>query len=192
MPEGLLAFEGSDMEDDQDVGYAEGNSDGDNDTAVEKTTKRGAPKRMRRKTRVKSAPDAPSPDAPVFIAPAAASSPDTTPERDTAAFASAADFDTPPLSFASPTDFDGPPLSYSEDWDASRYGPVDFGTVLDSIMSDSASASSFSLGTTENAWSDGGSLSMLEEFVPMPATRLVPQAAFRGVAFEKDREVGEL
>ncbi|KAJ7920506.1 hypothetical protein B0H13DRAFT_1867578 [Mycena leptocephala] len=177
MPEGLLAFEGSDVEDDQGVGDAEGNSDGDNDTAVEKTTKRGAPKRMHRKTRVKSAPDAPSPDAPVFVAPAATSSPGTTPEPDATAFASATDFNAALISFTPTTNFDAPPLSYSEDWDPSHYdGPQDFEMVLGDMMSDSASTSSFSLGTTENAWSDGGSLSMPEEFAPVPAARPVPPA----------------
>ncbi|KAJ7866315.1 hypothetical protein B0H13DRAFT_2352603 [Mycena leptocephala] len=188
MPEGLLAFEGSDVEDDQGVGNAEGNSDSDSDNAV-KSSKRAPLKRIRRKMRTKSAPDAPSPAAPVFVvAPAAASSPGTT-EPDAAAFASATDFDAMPISFASTTNFDAPPLSYSEDWDPSRYDrPEDFEMVLGNMMSDSTSTSSFSLGTTENAWSDGGSLSMPEEFAPVPAARPVPWAAFRGAAFEKDRE----
>ncbi|KAJ7878689.1 hypothetical protein B0H13DRAFT_2346449 [Mycena leptocephala] len=124
MPEGLLAFEGSDVEDNQGLGDAEGNSDGNNDNTVEKTTKRGTPKRMRRKTRAKSAANAPSPDAPVFITPAATSSPDTIPEPDAAAFTSAADLNASPLSFTSPIDFDAPPLSYSQDWDPSPPCPA--------------------------------------------------------------------
>ncbi|KAJ7794473.1 hypothetical protein B0H13DRAFT_2393391 [Mycena leptocephala] len=155
------------------------NSDGNNDTAAAKSTKRAAPKRMHRKTRTQSAPDAPSPDAPVLIAPAAASSPDT------AAFASATDFDAPALSVTSPTEFDPSALSYSEDWDTSHYGPQDFDMVLDDIMSDSASASSFSLGTTENTWSDGESLSMAEEFAPIAAAHPAPWAinsTCRGIA----------
>ncbi|KAJ7921896.1 hypothetical protein B0H13DRAFT_2318017 [Mycena leptocephala] len=191
MPEGLLTFDGSDVEDDQHVGDGEINFDGDNDTAAAKSTKRAAPKRMRRKTRTQSAPNTPSPDAPVLIAPASASSPDITPEPDTAAFTSVTDFDAPALSFTSPTEFDSPALSYSEDWDTSRYGPKDFDMVLGDIMSDSTSTSSFSLGTTENAWSNGESLGgMAEEFAPIAAARPAPRAIFHGAPFEKDREVG--
>jgi hypothetical protein len=182
MPEGLLTFDRSDVEDNQHVGDGEINSDGDNDTAAAKSTKRAAPKRMRGKTRTQSAPNAPSPDAP-----ASASSPDITPEPDTAA----TNFGAPALSFTSPTGFDSPALSYSEDWDTSCYGPKDFEMVLGDIMSDSASASSFSLGTTENAWSDGESLGgMAEEFAPITAARPAPRAICRGAPFEKDREVG--
>jgi hypothetical protein len=56
-------------------------------------------------------------------------------------------------------------------------------------MSDSASASSFSLETMENAGSDSESLSMTEEFVPI-AARPAPRAIFCGAPFEKDHEVG--
>ncbi|KAJ7841225.1 hypothetical protein B0H13DRAFT_2365838 [Mycena leptocephala] len=80
MPEGLLTFDGSDVEDDQRVGDGEIDSDGDNDTAAAKSTKRAAPKRIRRKTRTQSAPD----NAPLLVTPAAASSPNITLELETA------------------------------------------------------------------------------------------------------------
>ncbi|KAJ7918362.1 hypothetical protein B0H13DRAFT_2321539 [Mycena leptocephala] len=173
IPEGLLPFDESDVEDSQHVA----DDEMDPNAAAAKTV-HTAPKRIRHKTRQSTHfPDLPVADAPVPdtpIAPALVSSPHG---LDTAA----TDLDTMSFSFTSLPEFNPLSLSYSEDWDASHYGLGNFNAMLGD-MSDTASSSSFSLRTEENVFS------MAE--VPTPATRPAPRPIFHGASFEKDCEVG--